>query len=62
MTRDTQFIPPASTAELCAAAKQFIVSNHAVSMADMESKHMLEINQLKVRNTIYLFKFVKIYK
>ncbi|XP_063674576.1 GRIP and coiled-coil domain-containing protein 2-like isoform X6 [Bolinopsis microptera] len=48
MTRDTQFIPPASTSELCSAAKQFIVSNHAVSMAEMESKHMLEINQLKV--------------
>ena len=48
MTRDTKFVPPPTTSELCSAAKQFIVSNHAVSIAEMESKHMLEINQLKV--------------
>ena len=48
MARDTTFIPPPTTTELCAAAKQFIVSNHAVTIAEMESKHMMELNQLKV--------------
>ena len=48
MTRDESFAAPPTTTELCAAAKQFIVSNHAVSLAELESRHMHEINQCQV--------------
>ena len=52
MSRDIKFVPPSSTTDLCSAAKHFIISNHAVSIAEMESKHMVEIDQLKVGTSV----------
>ena len=47
MKRADDFTPPSNITEFCAAAKQYIVSNHAILLADVESKHMIELDQCK---------------
>ena len=48
MTRDQEFEVPANSTELCGSAKQFIVSNHAVILAELDTKHMFELDECKV--------------
>eukprot|EP00116_Pleurobrachia_bachei_P005737 sb/3465999/ len=35
--------------EFCNSARQYIVSSHAVTVADAESRHMVELDQIKVK-------------
>ena len=48
MSRGDEFEVPGNTTELCSAAKQYIVSNHAVTISELDSKHMLELDECKV--------------